>query len=139
MSKPPLPDNEADRLKALYRYNILDSGNEQEFDDLASLAAYICDTPIALISLVDADRQWLKSKFGTNMLPIPRDFAFCAYTILSPEKRLIVPNALEDERFTNNPLVLNDPNIRFYAGASLVTPDGFALGTLCVIDTVPGI
>jgi signal transduction histidine kinase len=137
MSKPPLPSNESDRLKALYSYHILDSEEEQAFDDLTSLAAYICHTPIALVSLIDSDRQWIKSKYGIEVTQTPRDVAFCTYTILNPEETLIVPNALEDERFADNPLVRSDPKIRFYAGSSLVTRDGFPVGTLCVIDTVP--
>lgn len=137
MIKPSLPPNEADRLKALYNYQILDTAAEVEFDNLTSLAAYICETPVALISLIDNDRQWFKSRFGTDLSQTSRESAFCAHTILNPNKTLIVPNALEDERFVNNPLVQNDPQIRFYAGAPLVTNDGLTLGTLCVIDTHP--
>jgi signal transduction histidine kinase len=137
MNLPPLPDNEDDRLQALLQYQVLDTQAEQAFDDLTAIAAYICDTPIALISLVDANRQWFKSKIGLEAIETPRELAFCAYTILQPEKLLIVPNAEEDERFANNPLVKSEPNIRFYAGASLVTPDGFPIGTLCTIDNKP--
>ncbi len=137
MQYPPSPENEQNRLNALLKYNILDTESEQAFDDLTALAAYICGTPIALVSLVDDSRQWFKSKVGTEVTQTSRELAFCAYTICQSEDLLIVPNTLKDERFANNPLVTSDPNIRFYAGAPLVTPDGFAIGSLCVLDRVP--
>lgn len=134
--QPPLPNNEIARLNALSQYQILDTPAEKVFDDFTFLAAQICRTPIAIISLVDGNRQWFKSKVGLAAPETSRDLAFCAYTILQ-QKPLVVRNALADSRFANNALVLSDPNIRFYAGAPLITPEGFGIGSICVIDIVP--
>ncbi|MBM0740728.1 PAS domain S-box protein [Phormidium sp. CLA17] len=136
MQIAPLPDNELTRLSALCQYQILDSEPEVAFDDLTKLAASLCATPIALISLVDAERQWFKSKVGLSAVSTSRDISFCSHTILQSDI-LIVPDALADERFATNPLVMGELSIRFYAGVPLVTPEGHSLGTVCVIDTVP--
>jgi GAF domain-containing protein len=132
----PVPKDEAKRLKVLWQYEVLDTIPEEVFDDLTELAARICEAPIALITLVDKSRQWFKSKVGVTLTETSRDISFCAHAIMQTDL-FIVPDATKDERFANSPLVVSDPKIRFYAGAPLITPDGYALGTLCVIDKVP--
>lgn len=135
MQPAPLPADEAQRLEALYRYRILDTEAEAEYDDFTRLAAQICEAPIALVSLIDAGRQWFKSRRGLDTLETPRDLAFCAHAILGHEV-LEIPDARADARFVDNPYVTGDPEVRFYAGAPLITPQGHVVGTLCVLDRV---
>jgi len=132
----PIPKNEAQRIKVLWQYEILDTVPEEVFDDLTELAARICEAPIAMITLVDENRQWFKSKIGVTINETSRDISFCGHAIEQSDL-FIIPDATLDKRFAKNPLVTSDPKIRFYAGAPLITPDGHALGTLCVIDKVP--
>lgn len=137
MLTAPLPPNEDRRLARLQELGVLDTLPEKTFDDISALAQAICGTPIALITLVDRDRQWFKSRIGVDVTETPREVAFCAHTILDPEKPMVVSDALLDERFHDNALVVGDPKIRFYAGSPIVTQDGFALGSLCVFDQQP--
>ena len=127
--------DESARLAALHRYRILDTGPERAFDDLTLLASHICGTPMAFITLVDADRQWFKSRIGVTVPETPRAVSFCAHAILQRDL-MVVPDARKDARLRDNPLVTGDPHIRFYAGAPLVTPEGHAVGAICVLDRV---
>ena len=136
MKIPDLPDNENIRLKNLRSINVLDTPTEERFDRLTRLAKRMFRVPIALVSLVDENRQWFKSCVGLDVCETSRDISFCGHAILGNEI-FIIPNATKDERFADNPLVLNEPNIRFYAGCPLKYLDGSHLGTLCIIDTKP--
>jgi hypothetical protein len=131
-----VPANEQKRLEALRRYRVLDTPPEKEFDDITRVATYIAKTPISTITLIDEARQWFKSVVGLDSTETTRDVSFCAHAILQSEP-LVVPDARLNPTFANNPLVLNEPKIQFYAGYPLVTPEGLALGTLCVIDRKP--
>lgn len=137
MIKPSVPKNETSRLEALRNLKILDSLPESEYDEITRLASYICKTPVSLISFVDKDRQWFKSRPNLEIESSPREYSFCAHAILEPEKLMEVSDTREDERFKDNPFTLADPPVVFYSGVPLVDNDGHALGTLCVIDNVP--
>ena len=130
-------DRDTARLAALHRYGVLDTPAEQAYDDLTALAGALCDTPVALLTFVDADRLWCKSALGLNVCEAPRSVAFCDRAIAEPGQVFEVADLSRDARFAGNPLVAGEPALRFYAGAPLVTPEGYALGTICVLDFVP--
>lgn len=130
-------ETENARVVALNSYAILDTLPEKEYDDITFLASMICDTPMALISLIDKDRQWLKSNHGFDKKETPREFAFCAHAINDKDNTFVVNDARIDERFQDNPMVTSDPNLVFYAGVPLKTPEGHPIGTLCVLDVKP--
>ena len=136
MAPALIPDNEAERISALNEYKILGTKPEQAYDDITKIASTVCATPIALLSLVDTDRQWFKSKVGVEVEETPRDWSFCAHAIHTSDP-LIVPDATKDSRFKTNPLVCGDPQIRLYAGFPLENSELLRVGTLCVIDRRP--
>lgn len=138
MIRPRKPDDETQRLDTLYRYRALDTPQDAAFDDLVAIASSICGTPMSTVSLVDVDRQWFKAKIGIADAQTSRDDSFCGHAILEPDRIMVVADAREDERFWDNPFVLGEPGIRFYAGTPLLAPsNGAALGTLCVMDRQP--
>lgn len=131
-------EHEAERLKALYQYDILDTAPEPVFEELVSLASLIYQMPISLLSLIDEQRQWFKARVGTMPAQLPREMALCTYTI-GQDRVLVVSDTLADERFSEHPLVTAKPNIRFYASAPMLNPKGLAIGALCVMDYQPRI
>jgi GAF domain-containing protein len=137
MPAADLPPDEDARLKALRDLEILDTEPEAEFDELVRRAAQATGAPVAVITLVDEARQWFKARVNLELESTDRDLSFCAHAILTPDDLTVVPDTLQDDRFADNLLVIEDPNIRFYAGAPIFTPDGHAIGTLCVIDQAP--
>lgn len=137
MKIPEIPSNETQRLKALKEYSILDTLPDKDYDDITQLASQICGTSISTISLIDEKRQWFQSKVGLGVDSTDRNISFCGHAIMEPDQIFTVKDSRLDERFQNNPLVLGDPHVIFYTGVPLVSPEGFALGTLCVIDDKP--
>ncbi len=138
MPAASLPTNEQSRLHNLYSYELLDTLPEQDYDNITKLASFICNTPVSLITLVDKDRQWMKSTYGVTLEQTLREHAFCTHAILKPNEIMIVSDAVKDERFSDNPLVTGDPHVMFYAGVPLLTEEGYAIGSLCVLDSKPG-
>ncbi|MDZ4083273.1 MAG: GAF domain-containing protein, partial [Bdellovibrionales bacterium] len=136
MTRAPIPKNEVDRIKNLCEHMVLDTPSDQRYDDITKLAQMICVTPVTLVSLVDTNRQWFKSKQGLEATETPRDIAFCAHAILA-DNALVIEDATKDERFFDNPLVTGQANVRSYLGYPLISSKGFRLGTLCAIDTKP--
>ncbi|RYY89784.1 MAG: GAF domain-containing protein, partial [Chitinophagaceae bacterium] len=137
MTPSPLPPNEQQRLEDLYSYDILDTESEQDFDELVELANLVCGTQMSLVALMDEHRQWNKASMGYPVSETPRELTICTHAMLANDL-FIVENALEDERFRNLPGVQNDPMVRFYAGAPIISEKGFALGTVCVFSSTPG-
>ena len=136
MTPAPIPANENERLRALRDLLLLDTPPEERYDRLVRFAAEQLDMPIALLTLVDGQRQWFKSRVGVEVTETPRDISFCGHAIMEKEL-FVIEDASCDPRFSDNPLVMSAPHIRFYAGAPLSSPSGHHIGTLCVIDTVP--
>ena len=135
--KYPLPTNELQRVQAVRSYEIFDTEEENDYDALTSIASMICQIPVALITFIDDQRQWFKSHHGTNINENLREYSFCTHTIAAEEEIMVVSDASKDERFANNPMVTGPTKIAFYAGVPLVNSEGYALGTLCVLDQVP--
>lgn len=130
-------ENELARIRELLTYDVLDTAPEPCFDRLVAMAAEVCEVPMALVTLLDVERQWFKARIGVEALQTPRAISFCSHAIEEPSQLMIVPDATQDDRFRQNPLVTDGPRLRFYAGAPLVVASGQALGTLCVADRVP--
>ena len=137
MIAPDIPQNEKQRMLSLLSLGLLDTEQEDDFDYITKLAAYICKTPVALVTLVDEDRQWFKSKVGMALCETSRESSFCAHAILTPDEILEIPDATKDIRFVDNPLTKMDDPVIFYAGVPLRTTDGMTMGSLCVIDHKP--
>ncbi len=137
MKSPKIPDNEASRMRDLLELNLLDTPANLDLDLITEMVSNICETPISLISIVDSDRQWFKSKVGLDASETPRDLAFCAHAINEPDQLFLIPDATKDERFHDNPLVTGDPNVIFYCGFPILSENGNAIGTLCAIDNKP--